>query len=83
MARILEMAIVDAGVKPTAEVPQGVEATRRSGRGKSFLFVLNHREVAVDVPITQAGHNLLDGIEVHPGLMRLGPRGVAVIREGW
>jgi beta-galactosidase len=83
MARILQMAVMDAGVKPTADVPQGVETTRRSGRGKSFLFVLNHREVAVDVPITQAGHNLIDGSEVHPGLMRLGPRGVAVIREGW
>jgi beta-galactosidase len=83
MARILQTAVVDAGVKPTADVPQGVEATRRSGRGKRFLFVLNHREVAVDVPITQAGHNLIDGSEVHPGLMRLGPRGAAVIREGW
>jgi beta-galactosidase len=83
MARILKMALGDAGVKPAAEMPQGVEATRRAGRGKSFLFLLNHRDIEVDVPVKEAGHNLIDGSEVHPGLIRLGPRGVAVIREGW
>jgi len=83
MARILKLALQDADVKPVAEAPQGVEATRRAGHGKKFLFLLNHRDVAVDVPVKEAGHNLLDGSEVHPGLLRLGPRGVAVIREGW
>jgi beta-galactosidase len=83
MARIMKMALADAGVKPAAEMPQGVEATRRASHGKSFLFLLNHRDVAIDVPVKEAGHNLLDGSEVHPGLIRLGPRGVAVIREGW
>jgi hypothetical protein len=37
----------------------------------------------VDVPVTAAGTNLLGGGEVHPGLMRLEARGVAVIKEGW
>jgi hypothetical protein len=37
----------------------------------------------VDVPLEEAGSNLIDGSEVHRGLMRLQPRGVAVIREGW
>jgi beta-galactosidase len=83
MARILKLAMTDANVQPVAEAPQGVEATRRTGHGKTFLFLLNHRDVAVDVPVKEAGHNLLDGSEVHPGLIRLGPRGVAVVREGW
>jgi beta-galactosidase len=83
MARLLQMAIAGAGVEPAAEVPQGIEAVRRSGRGKRFLFLLNHRDVAIDVPIEEAGHNLVDGSEVHRGLMRLGPRGVAVVGEGW
>jgi beta-galactosidase len=83
MARVLEMARDAAGVEPVAQLPQGVEAVRRSGRGKSFLFLLNHRDAAVDVPIQQAGANLVDGAEVHPGLLHLEPRGVAVIREGW
>jgi len=83
MTRVLEMAWASAGVEAAATVPGGVEAVRRSGRGKTFLFLLNHRDVAVDVPIAGAGTNLVDGSSIHPGLMPLGPRGVAVIREGW
>jgi len=83
MTRVLEMAWASAGVEAAATVPGGVEAVRRSGRGKTFLFLLNHRDVAVDVPIAGAGTNLVDGTSIHPGLMPLGPRGVAVIREGW
>ena len=83
MARILEQASQTAGVKATADVPAGVEVTRRSSGGKNFLFVLNHRDVGVDVPVEEAGTNLLDGSSVNRGLLRLGPRGVAVIREGW
>jgi len=83
MDHILAMACSTAGIKSTAEVPRGIEVVRRSVRGKSFLFVLNHRDTAVDVPISDAGVNLIDGTQVHPGLIRLGPRDVAVIREGW
>ena len=82
-ARIVQSALTHGGVEPAAEMPQGVEAVRRTGRGKSFLFLLNHREVGVDVPIQVAGTNLVDGTEVHPGLMHIESRGVAVIREGW
>jgi len=56
---------------------------RRSIPRSSILFLLNHRDGAVDVPITKAGTNLIDGHEVHAGLLRLGPFGAAVIREGW
>lgn len=83
MERLLQMACADAGVEPAAEMPQGVEAVRRQGRGRSFLFVLNHREIEVDVPLSVAGQNLVDGSDLRPGLMRLPPRAVAVIREGW
>jgi len=37
----------------------------------------------VDVPVEEAGQNLVDRAEVHRGLIRLQPRGVAVIEEGW
>jgi beta-galactosidase len=83
LARVLHMAVATAGVEPAAQVPPGVEAVRRSGRGKSFLFLLNHRDVGVDVPILEAGADLVGGGDVHPGLLHLEPRGVAVIREGW
>src|SRR2546423_2648721 len=67
MARILEMACSSANIGPSADVPDGVEAVRRTAGGKSFLSLLNHRDVAVDVPISAAGENLIDGTSVHPG----------------
>jgi len=83
MARVLGAAASRAAVEPAQQVPQGVEAVRRNVGGKSLLFLLNHRDIAVDVPLEEAGSNLIDGADVHRGLMRLQPRGVAVIREGW
>jgi beta-galactosidase len=83
MARVIRSACGDAGVEPVMEVPAGVEVVRRQMARSSILFLLNHRDVDVDVPITQAGRNLVDGAEVHAGLLRIGPFGAAVIREGW
>lgn len=83
LAKVINDACELAGVQPAAQAPQGVEAVRRYRQGKSILFLLNHRAVAVDVPIQEAGTNLVDGSEVHRGLIRLEPRGVAVIEEGW
>ena len=83
MARLLRDAWTEAGVTPELEAPNGVEAVRRHLRRSSILFLLNHRDNAVDVPITKAGVNLVGGGEVHAGLLRIGPYGAAVIREGW
>ncbi len=83
LSRLLESACAAAGVDYGAAMPHGVEVVRRSAKGKSILFLLNHRDLAVDVPIKEAGRNLIDGAEVHRGLMRLEARGVAVIEEGW
>lgn len=83
MARVLEIVCSRADVASGAETPHGVEAVRRVGKGKSILFLLNHRDVAVEVPIGEAGTNLIDGTEVHRGLLRLEARGVAAIHEGW
>ncbi len=83
MARLLAEVCSRAGVQPVAAMPPGVEAVRRQARGKSYLFLLNHRDVAVEVPVSAAGTNLIDGTQVHPGLIRIPPRGVAVLKEGW
>jgi beta-galactosidase len=83
MARILGAAINQAGVKPALEAPPGVSTVRRSGPRSSLLFLLNHRDVQVEVPVDDPGVNLVDGTEVYRGLVHLGPRGVAVIRKGW
>jgi beta-galactosidase len=83
MGRILKSAVAEAGVKPVLEAPAGVEVVRRSSPRSSMLFLLNHRDGHVEVPLADPGVNLVDGSEVHRGLFRLGPRGVAIIREGW
>ena len=83
MGRILKSAVAEAGVKPVLEAPAGVEVVRRSTPRSSMLFLLNHRDGHVEVPLADPGVNLVDGSEVHRGLFRLGPRGVAIIREGW
>ncbi len=83
MARLLATVLDAAEVGPVMDVPAGVEVVRRSIPRSSIVFLLNHRDAAVDVPITKAGTNLVDGSEVHAGLLRLKPYGVAAIREGW
>jgi beta-galactosidase len=83
MARVIRSACADASVEPEIDVPSGVEAVRRHTRRSTILFLLNHRDVSVDVPVVEAGVNLVDGSQVHAGLVRLGPYGAAVIREGW
>lgn len=83
MERVLRSAWTEAGAEPAIEAPAGVSALRRYGPRSSILFLLNHRDVDVDVPVLQAGVNLIDGSAVHAGLFRLRPYGAAVIREGW
>lgn len=83
MARVVQSALADASVEAVMDAPAGVEAVRRHVARRSILFLLNHRDVHVDVPVEQAGVNLVDGAQVHPGLLRIEPYGAAVIREGW
>ena len=83
MSRLIRSACADASVEPEVDVPAGVEAVRRHKGASSLVFLMNHRDVSVDVPIVEAGVNLVDGSQVHAGLLRLAPYGAAVIREGW
>ncbi len=83
MERLLRFAWTDAGAEPAIDAPAGVSAVRRFGPRSSILFLLNHRDTNVDVPVPQAGVNLVDGSAVHAGLFRLRPYGAAVIHEGW
>jgi len=68
MASILAEACRGAGVEAVASVPAGVEAVRRQGDDGSFLFLLNHADAGVEVPV--GGQRV-----------SLGPRDVAVVRE--
>jgi len=81
MERILRRAWTDAGVTPAAEAPEGVEAVRRVGAGGGLLFLLNHGREEVEVPVPCGGMELITGRELTADRLRLGARGVAIVRE--
>ena len=68
-----------AGVSPAADVPRGVEVTRRRGaQGRSFLFVINHNDHQVSVPTD--GVDLVSG-ERCDGVLTVAAGGCALVRE--
>ncbi|WP_306316528.1 MULTISPECIES: beta-galactosidase [unclassified Streptomyces] len=81
---VLDGVLGDAGVTACAPVPDGVEATVRTGPDASYLFLLNHNDHAVDVPAPGTfGTDLLTGADTHgsgSGSVTLGPLGAAVLR---
>ena len=50
-------------MRPTAQVPPGVDAVRRETEAASFLFLLNHNQEAVEVRLPNPGRDLLTGKE--------------------
>ncbi|MEV0258109.1 beta-galactosidase [Streptomyces sp. NPDC050732] len=58
---ILGAAGGDAGIEPRAELPRDVEVVRRTGESGSFLFVINHTDSEVKVPLEAHGTELLTG----------------------
>ncbi|MGW5306176.1 beta-galactosidase [Streptomyces griseoluteus] len=66
----------DAGVRPVAA--EGVEAVRRTGPGGSYLFLVNHTDDDVTVPVRGTG--LLDA-EVGDSGALVPAGGVVVVRE--
>jgi beta-galactosidase len=78
--QLLDRVCEEAGVRPTAEVPPGVDAVRRKTEDASFLFVLNHTREAVEVSLPIPGRDLLTGKE-HASNLVLDPLEVAVLKE--
>ena len=80
MAFLVGRVLDDAGVTPVADVPAGIEVTRRERDGDAYLFVLNHTTDEADVPLADvAGTDLLTGAAVARHV-HLGPRGAAVVQ---
>jgi len=77
---LLQSVCEEAGVRPAAEVPAGVDAVRRKTEGASFLFLLNHNEEAVVVRLPNPGRDLLAGTR-HDVMLTLDPIEVAILRE--
>jgi beta-galactosidase len=63
---LLGLVCAEAGIMPVLpHLPAGVEALRRSKEGKSWLFLLNHTGSKVQIPIENAGRDLLTGEAVN------------------
>jgi beta-galactosidase len=77
---LLQRVYEEAGVRPTAEVPPGVDAVRRQTETESFLFLLNHNQEAVEVRLPNPGRDLLTGTE-HDSQLILDPLEVAILQE--
>jgi beta-galactosidase len=70
----------DAGVRPTLEAPPGVDAVRRKIEDASLLFLLNHNDEAVEIPLPNPGRDLLTAAE-HDSMLILDPLDVAILQE--
>jgi beta-galactosidase len=77
---LLQRVCQEAGVRPTAQVPPGVDAVRRKTEAASFLFLLNHNQEAVEVMLPNPGRDLLTGKE-HSLNLVLDPLEVAILNE--
>ncbi|MFE2020473.1 beta-galactosidase [Streptomyces sp. NPDC059499] len=68
----------EAGAAPVASVPPGVEAVRRSAGDRSYLFLVNHTDGEVTIPVD--GLTRLDGSAL-PGCASVPAGDVVVLRE--
>lgn len=79
-AELLLQACRYAGVRPPLETPRGVEAARRKIGGSSFLFLLNHNQEEITLPLDVGARDSLTG-EPHHSRLTLEPLGVSVLEE--
>jgi beta-galactosidase len=77
---LLQRVCEEAGVRPMARVPRGVDAVRRRTKDASFLFLLNHNEEVVEVRLPNPGRDLLTG-KKHDSNLVLDSLEVAVLKE--
>ncbi|MCD0480836.1 beta-galactosidase [Streptacidiphilus sp. ASG 303] len=78
LARILRRICGEAGVAPVAEVPEGVEAVRRTGPGAGYLFLINH--TGADARVPARGIDVVRGTPVD-GTAVVPAGDVLVVRE--
>lgn len=81
IAKILSMAVEDAGAEPVAGAGNGLEIVKRNREGKSFYFVMNFRDEELEIPEEFAGKtDLLSGNAVGKG-EKLPKFGVKILVE--
>ncbi|UOE43051.1 beta-galactosidase [Agromyces larvae] len=75
---LLDRLLTETGVEPVAHVSAGIEAVRRAGGGRSYLFLINHGDEPGWADAT--GTDLLTG-ECHDGRAVVPAGAVVVLRE--
>ncbi|MFI2105539.1 beta-galactosidase [Isoptericola sp. NPDC019693] len=78
VGRVVDRLVAEAGLPRVVEADPGVEAVRRVGEDRSYLFLLNHTDT--ERKVDAEGHDLLTGDDVGP-VTTLRPGGVRVLRE--
>jgi beta-galactosidase len=81
LAQSLNAAWTRAGVKPVTDVPAGVEAVRRTVMDGSLLFLLNHGDASVEVPVSGEAVQLSGKSVLTDGRMHLEARDVAIVHQ--
>jgi beta-galactosidase len=70
-----------AGLTPEPGACASVEIVRRSNGAQSWLFLLNHSDEGVEVPLDRPGVELISGRRVERSV-RVAPVDVAIVRQG-
>ncbi|MQS07175.1 beta-galactosidase, partial [Streptomyces alkaliphilus] len=77
LRRLIRGLSAEAGLRRVAAVPEGVEAVRRIGGNRSYLFLLNHTDTEITIPV--------EGTVIHGSASGshavLPAGGTAVVRE--
>ncbi|MBB6344271.1 beta-galactosidase [Nonomuraea muscovyensis] len=81
MRALLGRALAEAGVRPVVEgLPAGVQASLRTGAGRSFLILLNHTDGKQDVTLDGDWTPALEPADGPVRAVTLPPWGVTVLR---
>lgn len=81
LAKVLDLAVEDAGVKAVTDEKTGLEIVCRQKNGSRFYFIINFQEEALVIPECFAGkEELLEGKPIEKG-EKLPRFGVKLVRE--
>ncbi|MEN9937436.1 MAG: hypothetical protein RLZZ387_4015 [Chloroflexota bacterium] len=78
---LLDQACREAGVRPAAVAPAGVEVVERVSEGRRYLFVLNHGQAPAELHLPQPAHDLLRPHEPARASHALEAGAVAILRQ--
>jgi len=81
MSTLVRSLAHEKGIQPVANVPPGVEATRRRKGDESFLFLLNHGDKPVTAGLGNGKLTELASGKPVKGSIQIPAKGVVILRE--